>query len=105
LTSLDANGGAFTNHLAAQDSVSGAYTFVQSDSGREKIFAGSTAQMWTIPALTAGTHAVVHNVGTAAVTFAASGVTLKGSTTLAADRTAAVSWLPGNVVKLTGELT
>jgi hypothetical protein len=36
--------------------------------------------------------------------FGPSGVTLKGLATLAAGKTAAVSWLPGNVVKLTGEL-
>ena len=105
LSSLNANSGVITNHRVGQDSVSGAYTFVQSDSGRAKIFTGSSAAMWTIPALSAGTHALVHNIGTAAITFAASGVTLKGSTTLAADQTAAVSWLPGDVVKLTGELS
>ena len=105
LTSLDADGGALTNHLAAQDTVSGSYSFVPSDSGREKVFTGATPATWTIHALGAGTHAVVHNMGTAAITFAASGVTLKGSTTLAADKTAAVSWLPGGVVKLTGELS
>ena len=105
LTSLDAAGGALTNYLAAQDTVSGSYTFVQSDSGREKVFTGAVPATWTIPALGAGTHAVVHNIGTAAITFAPSGVTLKGSMTLAADRTAAVSWLPGDVVKLTGELS
>jgi hypothetical protein len=104
LTSLDADGGALTNYLAAQDTVSGSYTFVQSDSGREKVFTGASPATWTIHALGAGTHAVVHNIGTAAITFAASGVTLKGSTTLSADKTAAVSWLPGAVVKLTGEL-
>ena len=32
-------------------------------------------------------------------------MTLKGLTTLAANKTAAISWLPGNVVKLTGELS
>jgi Tfp pilus assembly protein PilV len=105
LTSLDANGGALTNYVAAQDTVAGAYTFVQSDSGREKIFTGAAAAMWTIPALNAGTQSVVHNIGTAAITFAASGVTLKGMTTLASDQTAAISWLPGNVVKLIGELS
>ena len=105
LTSLDANGGALTNYLAAQDTVSGAYTFVQTDSGREKVFSGADPATWTIPALSAGTQAVVHNIGTAAVTFAASGVTLKGFSTLGVDKTAAVSWLPGDVVKLTGELS
>lgn len=105
LTDLDAGGGALTNHLAPQDTVSGNYTFVQTDSGREKVFTGSAAATWTIPALSAGTHAVVHNVGTAPVTFAANGVTLAGMTTLAAAKTAAVSWLPGGVVKLTGELS
>jgi hypothetical protein len=44
-------------------------------------------------------------MGTAPITFAGSGVTLKGSRTLAPDKTAAVSWLPGSVVKLTGELS
>ena len=105
LTSLNANGGAFTNYRAAQDTVSGNYTFVAADTGREKIFTGAVTAMWTIPALNAGSHAVVHNMGTAAITFAASGVTLKGLTTLAANKTAAISWLPGNVVKLTGELS
>ena len=105
LTSLNANGGAFTNYRAAQDTVSGNYTFVAADTGREKIFTGAVAAMWTIPALNAGSHAVVHNIGTAPITFAASGVTLKGLTTLAANKTAAISWLPGNVVKLTGELS
>ena len=105
LTSLDADGGALTNHLAAQDTLTDAYTFVQSDSGREKVFTGAAPAMWTIPALSAGTHAVVHNIGTGAISFAASGVSLKGLTTLAADKTAAASWLPGNVVKLTGELS
>ena len=104
LTSLDANGGTFTNHLTGQDTESGAYSFVQADSGREKIFDGSTPATWTLPVLNAGTHAVVHNVGTEDVTFAASGVTLKGLTTLPPDKTAALAWLPGNVVKLTGEL-
>ena len=105
LTSLDAGGGALTNHLAPQDALSGDYTFVQTDSGREKVFTGAAPATWTIPTLSAGTHAVVHNIGTAAISFAASGVTLKGSTTLATDKTAAVSWLPGNMVKLTGELS
>jgi trimeric autotransporter adhesin len=105
LTSLNANGGAFTNYRTAQDTVSGFHTFVSSDTGREKIFTGSSAATWTIQALNAGTHVVVHNIGTAPITFAGSGVTLKGSTTLAADKTAAVSWLPNNVVKLTGELS
>lgn len=104
LTSLDANGGTFTNYLTGQDTESGAYSFVQADSGREKIFDGSTPATWTLPVLNAGTHAVVHNVGTEDVTFAASGVTLKGLTTLPPDKTAALAWLPGNVVKLTGEL-
>jgi hypothetical protein len=49
-------------------------------------------------------HAVVHNMGTANLTFSADQVILKGSTILAVDRTAALSWLPGNIVKLTGEL-
>jgi hypothetical protein len=105
LTSLNAGGGALSNYLAAQDTVSGSYTFVQSDSGREKVFTGAAPVTWTIPELDAGTHAVVHNIGTAAITFLADGVTLKGLTTLAADKTAAFSWLPGAVVKLTGELT
>jgi hypothetical protein len=105
LTSLDAGGGALTNHLAPQDTLSGNHTFVQPDSGREKVFTGAAPAMWTIPALSAGTHAVVHNMGTAPISFVASGVTLKGLTTLAAEKTAAVSWLPGNVVKLTGELS
>jgi hypothetical protein len=105
LTSLDAGGAMPTNYRAAQDTASGGYTFVQSDSGREKIFTGAAPANWTIPALGAGTHAVVHNIGTAAITFVASGVTLKGLTTLSADKTAAVSWLPGSVVKLTGELS
>lgn len=104
LSDLDAGGAAFTNFLAAQDSVTGPHTFAQSDSGREKIFTGSMAATWTVPALAAGTQAVVHNMGTADLTFAADGITLRGSTTLMADRTAALSWLPENVVKLTGEL-
>lgn len=105
LTSLDAGGGALTNHLAPQDSLSGNHTFVQTDAGREKVFTGTAPATWTIPALSAGTQAVVHNMGTMAISFAASGITLKGLTTLAPDKTAAVSWLPGNVVKLTGELS
>ena len=104
LTSLDANGGSFTNHRVGQDAVSGTYTFVEADSGREKVFDGSDPATWTVPALPAGCHAVVHNMGSAAITFAASGVTLKGAATLAADKTAALSWLPGGIVKLTGEL-
>jgi hypothetical protein len=105
LTSLDAGGGALTNHRAAQDALSGNHTFVATDSGREKVFTGAAPATWTIPALSAGTHAVVHNMGTAPISFVASAVTLKGLTTLAAEKTAAVSWLPGNVVKLTGELS
>jgi hypothetical protein len=104
LVDLDAGDRAFTNYLASQDSVTGPHTFVQSDSGGEKIFTGSTAATWIIPVLAAGTHAVVHNIGSAAITFSADGVTLKGATTLPVDGTAALSWLPGNVVKLTGEL-
>jgi hypothetical protein len=104
LSNFDAGGGAFTNYLAAQDNVTGPHTFAQGDSGREKIFTGSMAVTWTVPMLPAGTHAVVHNMGTADLTFAADGVSLKGSTTLAVDRTAALSWLPGNIVKLIGEL-
>ena len=46
LVDLDANGGALTNYLAAQDTFAGNRTFVQSDSGREKIFTGSTAATW-----------------------------------------------------------
>jgi hypothetical protein len=104
LSNLDAGGRAFTNYRAAQDNVTGPHTFAQGDSGREKIFSGSMAATWTVPILPAGTHAVVHNMGTANLTFAANGVSLKGLTTLAVDRTAALSWLPGNIVKLTGEL-
>ena len=69
------------------------------------MFTGIAPATWTIPALSAGTHAVVHNIGTAGISFAGSGVTVKGLTTLAANKTAAISWLPGNVVKLTGELS
>ncbi len=105
LTSLDAGGGALTNHRAPQDTLSGNHTFIQTDSGREKVFTGIAPATWTMPALSAGTHAVVHNIGTAAISFAGSGVTVKGLTTLAANKTAAISWLPGNVVKLTGELS
>jgi hypothetical protein len=106
LTSLDANGGAFTNYRADQGLRNAAnYTVVQADTGRELIRTDTGGASWTLPALIAGTHIIVHNLGTAAITFGASGVALKGSTTLAADKTAAVSWLPGNVVKLTGELT
>ncbi len=104
LSALDAAGGSFTHYLAAQDSVSGALTFAQADSGREKIYTGASAVTWTVPALAAGTHVVVHNLGGADLTFAASGVTLKGGTTLLVDKSAALTWLPGNVVKLTGEL-
>jgi hypothetical protein len=105
LASLNAGGGALTNHRAAQDALSSNHTFVQADSGREKVFTGASPVTWTIPALSAGTHAVVHNMGTAPISFIASGVALKGLTTLAAEKTAAVSWLPGNLVKLTGELS
>jgi hypothetical protein len=104
LSDLDAGGRAFTNYRAAQDNVTGPHTFAQGDSGREKIFSGSMAATWTVPILPAGTHSVVHNMGTANLTFAANGVSLKGLTTLAVDRTAALSWLPGNIVKLAGEL-
>jgi hypothetical protein len=79
LSDLDAGDRAFTNYLASQDSVTGSHTFVQSDSGCEKVFTGSTAATWTIPVLAAGTHAVVHNIGSAAITFSADGVTLKGA--------------------------
>lgn len=105
LISLDAKGGAFTNYRAAQDVVSGGHTFAEVDSGSEKIFIGDQTATWTVPALPAGCHVVVHNLGWAVVEFAAGGVTLKGSTILAPERTAALSWLPGNVVKLTGELS
>jgi hypothetical protein len=105
LTSLNAAGGALINYRAAQDTLSGNHTFISTDSGREKVFTGVASATWTVPALSAGTHAVVHNMGTAPISFVASGVTLKGLTTLAAEKTAAVSWLPGNVVKLTGELS
>jgi hypothetical protein len=104
LTSLDANGGTISNYLIGQDSIAGTYSFVQTDSGREKIFAGASAETWTVPVLDAGTQVVVHNLGGADVTFSPDGVVLKGLTTLAADKTAALSWLPGDVVKLTGEL-
>jgi hypothetical protein len=104
LSSLDAAGGTITNYRIGQDSIAGAYSFVQSDSGREKIFTGVSAETWAIPALNAGTQVIVHNLGTADVAFSPDGVVLKGLTTLAADKTAALSWLPGNVVKLTGEL-
>jgi trimeric autotransporter adhesin len=104
LTNLNANGGTITNFRVGQDSVAGAYTFAQTDTGREKIFNGATTTSWTVPVLSPGTQVVVHNVGTGSVTFASSGVVLKGLTTLAADKTAALSWLPENVVKLTGEL-
>jgi hypothetical protein len=105
LTSLNAGGGTLTNHRTPQDTLSGNHTFVQTDSGPEKVFTGGAPATWTLPALSAGTHAVVHNMGTAAISFAGSGVTVKGLTTLAVNKTAAVSWLPGNVVKLTGELS
>jgi hypothetical protein len=104
LSSLDANGGTITNYVIGQDSVAGAYIFLQTDSGREKIFAGASAETWTVPGLNAGTQVIVHNLGTADVTFSPDGVVLKGLTTLAADKTASLSWLPGNMVKLTGEL-
>ena len=104
LSSLDANGGMISNYLIGQDSIAGAYSFVQTDSGREKIFAGASPETWTVPVLNAGTQVVVHNLGAPDVTFSPDGVVLKGLTTLAADKTAALSWLPGNVVKLTGEL-
>ncbi|MEM7505010.1 MAG: hypothetical protein AAF417_23510 [Pseudomonadota bacterium] len=104
LSSLDAGSRSFTNYRAAQDGVADSYTFVQSDSGREKVFSGSGPTTWTVPVLAAGTHAVVHNIGTGDITFSADGVSLRGGPVLRGDRTAALSWLPGNIVKLTGEL-
>ncbi|HJQ87792.1 MAG TPA: hypothetical protein VJ820_10100 [Propionibacteriaceae bacterium] len=104
LTDLDAEGGTITNYRIGQDSIPGAYSFVPSDSGREKIFTGASPETWTIPVLNAGTQVVVHNLGTADLGFSPGGVVLKGLTTLAPDKTAALSWLPANVVKLTGEL-
>lgn len=105
LSSFDANGAAITNYLVGQDIETGNYAFVQTDGGREKIFTGSIAATWTAPALSDGTSVVVHNVGTADISFTPSGVAFKGLTTLQADKTASLSWLPGGIVKLTGELT
>ncbi len=105
LSSLDANGGAITNYLVGQDIETGSYIFAQPDAGREKVFTGSSAATWTAPTLNAGTSVVVHNVGTADISFVPSGVTFKGLTTLQVDKTASLSWLPSGIVKLTGELT
>lgn len=92
--------------LVLQESEAGAHTFVQADQGKEKLFTGGSVQNWTVPALAAGTAVVVHNIGTATITFLASGVTLKGSVNLAADKSASLSWLTaGTIVKLTGELS
>ena len=91
--------------LLQQESEAGAHTFVQADHGKEKLFTGGSAQNWTVPVLSAGTAVVVHNIGTATITFVASGVTLTGLANLAADKSASLSWLPSNEVKLTGELS
>jgi hypothetical protein len=104
LSSLDANGGAFTNYRASQDTVGGAYTFVATDSGREKVFIGGLAATWIVPALAGGTQATVHNVGSADVTFLPLGVTIQGATALPAGTTGFLSWLPDDVVKIRVEV-
>jgi hypothetical protein len=65
----------------------------------------AVATAGTLAALTSLDAVGVHNLGSANVTFVAGGVTIKGSSMLQPDKTAALSWLPGDVVKLTGELT
>lgn len=103
----DARGGVIKNYLIEGDDESGVYTFVQADGGGSKEFTGSVAANWTVPALTRGTEVVVHNIGTANVTFVASGVTLVGNVILPANGTASLSWLTaaGTTVKVTGETT
>ena len=106
LTSLDADGRSFSNYRSNQGTRTAVnYTVLQGDSGSELVATGSGPSTWTLPKLLAGTQIVVHNLRTGTITFQANEVTLKGQTGLAADKTAAVIWLPGDVVKLTGELS
>lgn len=88
-----------------QEEIPGDYIFVERDSAREKIFVGTTAATWRVPVFPRGQQTTVHNMGTAPVTFVADGVTFKGLTHLAPDKTAALIWLPRNIVKLIGELS
>ena len=108
--SADARGGKIFNYLNGASTESGVtYTFTIADGGNVKIFDGTSASTWTIPTLTFPSDAtvavVVHNVGSASITFAPSGVTAIGSLTLAPNSSCSISWLPGDIVKLTGELT
>ena len=101
---LDLAGVQPTGYLAAQDEVTGDYTFVQADSGREKVFMGDAAVDWTVPDLAQGTEVIVHNIGSASIRFQAQGVTLMApSTLLGARRSCSLTWLPGGIVKLMGE--
>ncbi|MGI9492118.1 MAG: hypothetical protein ACR2QF_06950 [Geminicoccaceae bacterium] len=93
--------------LVAQKQEAGAYTFIQSDAGKEVIFIGTSAETWTIPVLNPGTSIVVHNIGTDLINFATSGTSLIGvGATLQPQKSASLSWLPlGTAVKITGEVT
>ena len=110
----DAQGGVIRNYANKANTQSGTtYTVVQDDAeGGVLIFDGSSEATWTITNLTLPSNAtlgcVIHNVGTAPLNLTASGTTFRAvnilALTLPEDSSCSLSWLPGNLVKLTGEL-
>lgn len=71
--------------------------------GDMNTFEGSSASTWTISSGTAGLLYPVLNAGTAAITFAASGVTIKGALGLAIDKVCSIYYQTATVVYIFGE--
>lgn len=90
---LDAGGQAIHNHAFAEDNVTGDYTFVPADRGRLKHYTGS-GHTWTVPDIGPG-EVVIENDGSGDIVLSASGVTLSGTTTIAAGNSATLRWFNG----------
>lgn len=87
-------------------SFSGPLTLAQADSGKQKVFTGSSPQNVTCPELTDGSFVVFHNNGTATLTFVVSGTSFQNGVTLAAGKTCTLWWMPTTTaIRITGENT
>ena len=99
ITGPDAGGATIGGYRNRKLSLTGAQTLNTSTckSGDTIIFTGAAAT-WTIPTrLASGDTAVtevvaIHNRGTGAITLSASGVTIKGSTSVPADASCTLEW-------------
>jgi hypothetical protein len=77
-----------------EDDVSGAYTPVEDDLGRLKRYTGA-GHTWTIDALTSTGEVAVENDGSGSISIAAGTATLKGASSIPANKSAALRFFHG----------